>query len=161
MGKSLAEKLISSGKIKALSDIYDLTLEDWITLEKIKAKSAQNILSELEASKKRPFINLLTALGIPDVGKNTAGLLVDVFGNVENLKKAEESELAEIEGIGPIIARSVHEFFRNEANLEMIKKFRELGFSMGGEVIRKKNILDGKIFVFTGALSSIRGVWQK
>ena len=172
LGKSLAEKLIDSGKIKALSDIYMLKLEDWMTLDKIAKKSAQNILAELEASKSRPFVNLLTALGILGVGKNAASLLVDKFGNIDNLKAADENEISEIEGIGPVIARSVHEFFGNQANLKLIEDFRSLGLSMGDDVRNVKSILDGetfthdetgekvneldgKIFVFTGSLSSM------
>ena len=157
LGKSLAEKLIASGKIKTLSDIYTLSLEDWMTLDKIGEKSAQNILAELEASKSRPFVNLLTALGILGVGKNAASLLVDEFGNIDNLKAASIEEISEIEGIGPVIARSVHEFFGNQANLKLIEDFRSLGFSMGSEIVtlKEKNILDGKIFVFTGSLSTM------
>ena len=156
IGKKLCERLISSGKVKSLSDIYELELSDLVELEKIAEKSADNILSELELSKTRPFVNLITALGIPDVGKDTASLLVERFGNLDSLINADESDLSSVDGIGPVIAKSVHEFFRNDENMKMMKKFREMGFSMGSENVTTENRkLDGRIFVFTGALSSM------
>ena len=156
IGKKLCERLISSGKVKSLSDIYELELSDLVELEKIAEKSADNILSELELSKTRPFVNLITALGIPDVGKDTASLLVERFGNLDSLINADENDLSSVDGIGPVIAKSVHEFFRNDENMKMMKKFREMGFSMGSENVTTENRkLDGRIFVFTGALSSM------
>ena len=156
IGKKLCEKLVASGKVRSLIDIYGLELSDWIELDKIADKTADNILSELEASKSRPFVNLITALGIPDVGKGAAALLVERFGNLDSLIEADESDISSIEGIGPVIAKSVHEFFRNDENMKMMNRFRELGFSMGSEKIAIENKkLDGKIFVFTGALSSM------
>ena len=158
LGKKLCEKLIASGKVKRISDIYALELSDWIELDKIAEKTAYNILSELEGSKSRPFVNLITAMGIPDVGKTAAALLVERFGNLDSLINADESDISSIDGIGPVIAKSVHEFFRNDENMKMINTFRDMGFSMGSENIADMNVkgkLDGKIFVFTGALSSM------
>ncbi|MBQ9404673.1 MAG: NAD-dependent DNA ligase LigA [Synergistaceae bacterium] len=155
LGKSLAAKLVDSGKVKSLSDIYKLKLEDWMSLDKIKDKSAENIINELELSKSRPFVNLLTALGIRDVGKNAAELLVNHFGNIDSIMNASESELALIDGVGPVIAKSIHEFFRNESNLALIADFRAMGFSMGSELAVTGGKLQGKVFVFTGALDSM------
>ncbi len=155
IGRKLAEKLTASGKIHILSDIYTLTAEDWMTLDKISTKSANNLLAELESSKSRPFVNLITALGIPDTGKNTAGLIINHFGNIDALMNATEEELSRIDGVGEVIARSVHEFFRNDDNRKMIENFRAMGFNMGGEIVRVSNELEGKIFVFTGTLSSM------
>ena len=155
IGKKLAEKLTVSGKIHSLSDIYTLTLEDWTTLDKIGEKSAENLLAELNASKSRPFANLITALGIPGVGKNTAALLTERFSDIDSLMNADEESLADVEGVGAVIAGSVHEFFRNEENVKMIETFRAMGFTMSSE---KKNVIgkfEGKTFVFTGGLSSM------
>ena len=155
IGKKLAEKLTASGKIHSLSDIYTLTLEDWTTLDKIGEKSAENLLAELNASKSRPFANLITALGIPEVGKNTAALLTERFSDIDSLMNADEESLADVEGVGAVIAGSVHEFFRNEENVKMIETFRAMGFTMSSE---KKNVIgkfEGKTFVFTGGLSSM------
>lgn len=155
IGRKLAEKLTASGKIHSLSDIYTLTAEDWMTLDKIADKTAHNLLAELEASKSRTFTNLITALGIPDVGKNTASLITEHFTNIDALMNATEDELTRIEGIGEVIARSVCDFFRNDGNRRMIEAFRDMGFSMGGENKREGGSLEGKIFVFTGTLQAM------
>ena len=155
IGKKLAEKLASSGKIHILSDIYTLTAEDWMSLDKIGELSAQNILAQLEGSKSRQPANLVTALGIPDVGKNTAELLMSHFGSIDALMSAGEEELAAIEGIGAVIARSVHDFFGNDENRRMIEAFRDLGFVMGGEARNVRGKLAGKTFVFTGTLEGM------
>ena len=155
IGRKLAEKLTASGKIHILSDIYTLTAEDWMSLDKISTKSANNLLAELESSKSRPFVNLITALGIPDTGKNTAGLIISHFGNIDALMNATEEELSRIDGVGEVIARSVHEFFRNDDNRKMIENFRAMGFNMGGEIQTVSNELEGKIFVFTGTLETM------
>lgn len=157
LGKSLAAKLIDSGKVKSLSDIYSLQISDWTELDKIGNKAAGNIISQLDASKSRPLTNLITALGIPDVGKNVADLLVNTFGDIDTLKTATEDDISLIEGIGPVIARSVYEFFRNDENLKLIETFRALGFFMGSKILSGNNggKFEGKTFVFTGALSSM------
>ncbi|MBQ9574699.1 MAG: NAD-dependent DNA ligase LigA, partial [Synergistaceae bacterium] len=155
IGRKLAEKLTASGKIHRLSDIYRLTADDWKALDKIAEISAGNILAELEASKLRPFVNLITALGIPEVGKNTALLLTERFGNINALMNADEESLAEVDGVGTVIASSVHEFFRNDENRRMIEDFREMGFVLEGETVRSGGELEGKTFVFTGTLETM------
>ena len=155
IGKKLAEKLTASGKIKRLSDIYTLTADDWKNLDKIAELSANNILSQLEISKSRPFENLVTALGIPDVGKNTAVLITEHFGNIDALISADEENLASIEGVGPVIAHSVYEFFRNDENLQMINDFKAMGFNMSCKIKTSGSELTGKIFVFTGTLENM------
>ncbi len=159
IGKSLAKHLTASGKIHKLSDIYTLTLEDFVealSKDKVRTKSAQNILAELEASKSRTLANLITALGITEVGKNTAELLTEHFGNIDALMNASEEELAVIEGVGEVTARSVHEFFRNDDNRAMIEDFRAMGFRMGEiKAVSSDGRLAGKTFVFTGALEAM------
>lgn len=154
LGKSLAEKLVNSGKVSRLSDIYYLGISDFMELEKIGKKSAQNIISQIEASKKRSLTNLITALGILNVGQNAAELLVNYFGSMDAIKNASEEEISMIDGIGGVIAHSVHEFFANVENLKMIDDFKNMGFSMKNESA-KSGVLEGKIFVFTGTLSSM------
>ncbi|MBQ3653568.1 MAG: NAD-dependent DNA ligase LigA [Synergistaceae bacterium] len=156
IGQSLAEKLIASGKIHSLSDIYTLTLEDWTSLDKIDAKTAENISAQLEASKSRPLANLVTALGIPYVGTNTASLLVNNFGSLDSLREASQEDIAAIDGVGPVIAESVHDFFRNGENLRLIDDFRAMGFRLSEDIRPKNNALSGKSFVFTGTLSMTR-----
>ena len=155
IGRVVAEKLIASGKIHRLSDIYSLTPEDLMTLDKIAEKSAENLIAQLEASKSRPLVNLITALGIQYVGKNTAGLLVNHFGSLDAMMNASQEDLALIDGIGEVIAKSVHEFFRNAENVKLIEDFRTLGFRMSEDISVERGILWGKSFVFTGGLAAM------
>ena len=155
LGGRLAANLVDAGKVRNLSDVYTLTYDDWLSLDKVKDKTATSMMSELEKSKARPFVNLITALGIREVGKNAAGLLVAHFGNVDAMKDAPEEEIASIEGIGHVIASSVHEFFRNSENIKLIENFRAMGFQLGGEVSISEDRFGGKIFVFTGTLTSM------
>ena len=168
LGDSLASKLVESGKVKSLTDIYKLELRDWLSLDKVQEKTALNIMAEIEASKQRPFENVLTALGIPDVGKSVAGLLVERFKSIDSLMAASEYEVASIEGVGAVIARSVCQFFK--ANIELILRLKELGFNLTAVSPAMSDSSDGvvdsvsetanpffvnKTFVFTGTLSSM------
>ncbi|MBQ3458527.1 MAG: NAD-dependent DNA ligase LigA, partial [Synergistaceae bacterium] len=171
LGDSLASKLVESGKVKTLTDIYTLKLSDWLALDKVQDKTARNIMAEIEASKQRPFENVLTALGIPDVGKSVAALLVERFNSIDALMNASEFDIASIEGVGSVIARSVCQFFKG--NTELISRLKELGFNLtAGEAASSARsdssdgaadsvsetanpFFAGKTFVFTGTLSSM------
>ncbi|MBQ9433666.1 MAG: NAD-dependent DNA ligase LigA [Synergistaceae bacterium] len=155
IGRVLAEKLIASGMVQRISDIYALTPEDWQKLDKIGAKTAENLSAELEESKNKPLVNLITALGIQYVGKNTAGLLVDHFGSIDAMMNASQEDLAAVDGVGEVIAESVHEFFRNAENVRLVDEFRRMGFMMSEDVSEKRGALWGKSFVFTGGLGSM------
>ena len=169
LGNTLAASLLKSGKIKILSDIYKLKLEDWIGLEwtnlkkgekitvrKVQKTMAESLMNEIENSKSRPFVNLITALGINEVGKNTAGLIAQHFGNVDAMINASEEEIASIEGVGPVTARSVYEFFKTEENLNLINEFRKMNFRMSGDSAPvSENRFENKIFVFTGTLATM------
>lgn len=158
IGRVLAEKLIVSGMVRRLSDIYTLTPEDWQKLDKIGAKTAENMIAQLEESKNRPLVNLITALGILYVGKNTAGLLVEHFGSLEAMMNASQEDIAMIDGVGEVIAESVYEFFRNAENVKLVEEFRDMGFRMSEDVSEKRGTLWGKSFVFTGGLASMTRV---
>ena len=168
LGDSLASKLIDSGKVKSLTDIYTLKLRDWLSLDKVQDKTARNIMAEIEGSKQRPFENVLTALGIPDVGKSVAALLVERFSSIDALMAASEDDIASIEGVGSVIARSVCQFFT--ANKALIDNLKELGFNLSVAASASPAMSDGasdgvvadvnpffanKTFVFTGTLSSM------
>lgn len=152
LGASLAEKL----SVSRVTDIYRMGLEDWLKLDKVKEKTAENLMDQIEKSKSRPLENVITALGIPGVGKSVAGLLVERFGSFDALRSALEEDIAAIEGIGAVVARSVCEFFRE--NQELIDELKELGITTcvaeaaGSEV---SPFFAGKTFVFTGTLSTM------
>ena len=165
----MASKLVESGKVRTLTDIYTLKLSDWLSLEKVQDKTARNIMAEIEGSKQRPFENVLTALGIPDVGKSVAALLVERFSSIDNLMAASEDAIASIEGVGAVIARSVCQFFT--ANKALIDNLKELGVNLtaaaspamsDGASVSADSASEtanpffaNKTFVFTGTLSSM------
>ncbi|MCR5346778.1 MAG: NAD-dependent DNA ligase LigA [Fretibacterium sp.] len=159
LGDKLSRQLIDCGKVKTLSDIYDLTIEDWAAMDRMGTKSAKNLIAAIEASKSRPLSALIAALGIRYVGKRVAELLAAHFGNMDQIKESSEEKLAEIEGVGPVIASSVAAFFHDSANLDLLErlKARGLNFSSDKKDIRPENdVLRGKSFVFTGELSSMK-----
>ncbi|MCR4818095.1 MAG: NAD-dependent DNA ligase LigA [Fretibacterium sp.] len=159
LGDKLAGQLIERGKIKTLSDIYDLTVDDWASMERMGKKSAQNLVTAIEASKSRPLSALIAALGIRYVGKRVAELLAAHFGDMDKLRESSEEELAGIEGVGPVIASSVAAFFHDAANRDLLNRLKERGLNF----VSQKDFSDvkgeglrGKTFVFTGELSSMK-----
>ncbi len=158
LGERLAEQLIDSGRVKTLSDIYDLTEEDWASLDRMGEKSARNLMDALAASKGRPLQALIAALGIRFVGRRVAELLAERFGSMDALSAASEAEIADVEGVGPVIASSVEAFFRDEANLALVERLRERGLNFSSEdpTGHEGTELTGKSFVFTGELSSLK-----
>ncbi len=155
LGEKLAEMLVDRGLVKDLADIYYLKKEDLLRLPGFAEKSATNLINAIERSKRRPLARFLYAIGIPNVGEYTAGVLAKKFKTLENIKKATLDELLEIEGFGPEIARSVYEFFRDENNLRVLDKMFKAGVSPVEEVEEKESPIKDKVFVFTGALSSM------
>ncbi len=162
LGDKLAEQLIDGGKVKTLSDVYDLTVEDWAALDRMGEKSARNLMGSIEASKSRPLASLIAALGIRYAGKRVAELLADHFRDMDRLSGASEEDLAAIDGVGPVIASSVAAFFHEEANRALLERLRARGlkFSIPEEAgptdgTENLNIKD-KTFVFTGELSSMK-----
>ena len=155
LGTSLAEKL----SVKRVTDIYRMRMEDWLKLDKVKEKTAKNLMDQIEKSKQRPLENVINALGIPGVGKSVAGVLVERFKSIDALLKASEEEIGEIEGIGPVVARSVVEFFRE--NTELLDDLKELGIGTAAadaavaDAVADSPFFSGKTFVFTGTLSSM------
>ena len=156
LGESIVEQLFDGGLIFNYSDFYYLTKNDFLKLDKIADKSAQNLINAIENSKKTEFAAFISALGIKFVGKETAELLAKVFPNFEKLKEAYLEELASIEGIGEKIAKSIIKFFSKPENIDIIKKLFDSGF----EIIYPSKISEnapflGLTFVFTGALNTI------
>jgi DNA ligase (NAD+) len=132
-----------------------LKLDDLSELERMGEKSAQNLLDEIEASKKKSLPRLIYALGIPFVGERTAQLLANRFSSVEELASAKEEELFEVEEVGPKVASGILEFFSEPVNRQLIKKLEKAGVRPTAEKRTvKSNKLAGKSFVFTGGLAN-------
>jgi len=152
MGEKLVSQLVDTKTITDPADIYYLRMEDLLKMERLAEKSASNILSAIERSKKPAMDKFIVSLGIPHVGEHVAKLLVRHFKEFNAIASASESELAEIEGIGPIIAFSIFKFFQEPANCRVIEKLFTADIEPHVTDLKKNNKLSGKTFVFTGTL---------
>ena len=153
LGESMAHQLLQSGLVEDIGDVYDLTKEKLVTLERMGEKSADNLLAGIETSKQRPLGRVLFALGIRHVGDETADLLAGHFGSVDALIAADADDFAAVPTIGPKIAESVYEYFHDEMNLALIEKLRKAGVRLEGATAAREGPLMGTTFVVTGSLS--------
>ncbi len=156
LGPSTVQKMMDLGFVKSSADLYAVTEAQLAELPGFKDKSIKNLLNALEASKQRPFENVLLALGIRHVGEGVAALLVERFNDIDSLMNAGEEEIASVVGIGPQIAHSVHQYFQDERNRELVERLRNAGLKMKGEVrIAREGPLTGKTFIITGKLETM------
>ncbi len=155
LGEKIVDQLVGKGLVKDVADLYSLKLEDLAALERMAEKSAQNLLDEIEASKKNSLARLIYALGIQFVGERTAQLLAEHFSSLEELAAAKEEQLIEVPEVGPKVAASIAEFFSEPANLKLIKKLNKAGVHPTAEKRKvKSDKFAGKSFVFTGGLAN-------
>ncbi|MDD4179164.1 MAG: NAD-dependent DNA ligase LigA [Candidatus Margulisbacteria bacterium] len=154
VGPALVAQLVEKGYVKDAADLYSLTKEDIMKLERMADKSAQNVIDSIKASLDRPFDRLIYALGIRMIGRRTAQLLADNYSNIDELAKASEADLSQIHEIGPKVAEAVAFFFKQKGNQRLIEKLREAGVRVKGQGARGKGPLTGKTFVFTGGLTN-------
>jgi len=154
LGEALVDQLVDRGLVKDAADLYALTQDQLAALERMGKKSAANLISEIEGSKKVDLARVIFAVGIPFVGERTAQLLAEHFGSFERLAKASEVELEQVHEIGPKTAQGIVEFFAEERNRKLIEKLRAAGVRMEQEKAVKKGPqpLAGKQFVLTGTL---------
>jgi DNA ligase (NAD+) len=153
MGDALVSQLTEHGLVKNVADIYQLTKADLLSLERMGDKSAQNILDEIENSKKLPLERVIYGLGIRMVGERTAQFLAEHFGSMEALESAGVEELQDVNEVGPRIAESIVEFFGIAANRKLVERLREAGLTLTGQKKQRGTKLAGKTFVLTGTLA--------
>ncbi len=153
MGVALVAQLTDRGLVKNVADIYKLTKDDLLNLERMGDKSAQNVLDEIEASKKLPLERLIFGLGIRFVGERTAQFLAEHFGSMDALMNADPEELEAVNEVGPRIAESILEFFAEPRNRDLVKRLREAGLTFTGKKRERGTKLAGKTFVLTGTLT--------
>jgi len=146
-------QLTDSGLVKNVADIYALTKKDLLGLERFADKSAQNIIDEIERSKKLPLERVIYGLGIRMVGERTAQFLAEHFGSMEALESAGVEELQDVNEVGPRIAESIVEFFGIGANRKLVERLREAGLTLTGQKKQRGTKLAGKTFVLTGTLA--------
>src|SRR5437588_201114 len=153
MGEALVNQLTDRGLVKNVADIYKLTKDDLLSLERFADKSAQNIINEIEGSKKLPLERVIYGLGIRFVGERTAQFLAEHFGSMEALEKASVEELQNVNEVGPRIAESIVEFFSIPANRKLVERLHEAGLTLSGQKKQRGTKLAGKTFVLTGTLA--------
>jgi DNA ligase, NAD-dependent len=153
MGEALVTQLTERGMVKNVADIYKLTKNDLLSLERFADKSAQNILDEIERSKQLPLERVIYGLGIRFVGERTAQFLAEHFGSMEALAAASAEELQNVDEVGPRIAESIAEFFSIPANRKLVERLGEAGLAFKGKKKERGTKLAGKTFVLTGTLA--------
>jgi DNA ligase (NAD+) len=164
LGKETCDLLVEKEMVNTLVDLYHLTKEDLLSLEGFKDKKAENLLKAINGSKKKTLSQFLFALGIRNVGEEVAKLLVKNFPSIEKLSKASIEQIEEIKGIGPQIALTVFDYFKEGKNLKMVNELIELGMPSFEEIDQNPNAgkLKNQTFVLTGELSSMpRSVAKK
>lgn len=156
LGYVLVDKLVDKGILKGFDDIYRFDIETIASIERMGEKSAQNLIYAIEKSKKKEFVNVLYALGIPNIGINASNLLVNEFKSIDKIVNAKIEDLAKIDGIGEIVGQSIVNYFRNKKNLKLIRNLKKFGLRFKSErQIPERTFLKGKTFVFTGELALI------
>src|SRR6266852_1980679 len=155
LGDKIVDQLVDKGLVKDVADLYALKENEVAGLERMAEKSAQNLLEEIETSKKNSLARLIYALGIQFVGERTGQLLAEHFSSLEELAAAKEEQLVEVPEVGPKVAASIVEFFSEPANRQLIKKLHKAGVRPTAEKREvKSQKLAGKSFVFTGGLGN-------
>jgi DNA ligase (NAD+) len=153
LGEKIVDQLVEQKLVKDVADLYALKVEKVAELERMAEKSAQNLVEEIQASKKNPLSRLIFALGMRFVGERTGQLLAEHFSTLEDLEEAKQEELEQVPEVGPKVAESIVEFFSEAANRKLVKKLREAGVRPTAEKREvKSRKLAGKSFVFTGGL---------
>ena len=150
LGEVLASQLLDSGLVKSLSDVYLLTEEQLLSLERVGKKSAQALLAQIERSKQAGLARVLMGLGISFVGERTAELLASAFGDMDAVANATMDDLQRVQEVGPKVATAVYDFFQNEQNRALVARFKELGLKLTAEKKVKSTQLEGLTFVLTG-----------
>jgi len=153
LGDALVNQLAERGLVKNVADLYKLTKAELLTLERMGDKSAENVLGEIEASKKLPLERVIYGLGIRFVGERTAQFLAEHFGSLDAIMKASAEELEEVIEVGPRIAESIVEFFGDDHNRKLVGDLRKAGLTFTGQKKEKGTKLAGKTFVLTGTLA--------
>ncbi len=159
VGEKLVLQLVDQGLVHSVGDLYTLTIEQLLTLERMGEKSAEKIIQAVQESKKQPWARVLFGLGIRHVGSVNAQVLTQSFPSVDRLAQANPTAIAQVYGIGSEIAQSVYEWFQNHGNQTLIERLRSAGLQLVGEVentLLIETAITGKTFVVTGTLPTLK-----
>ena len=156
IGQKLVEQMVDKGIVKDFTDLYYLKKEDMMKLERMGDILAEKILRNIQDSKTKPLANLLFALGIFQVGKRTAELLVEKFKSIDELANATIEDILGVEGVGPVTAQSIKDFFSAKENISIIEKLKKARVKTSALPEEKaEGPLKGLVFVFTGILKEV------
>ena len=169
MGEKLVEQLVETGMVKSLADVYELSADSLLGLERMGEKSAVSLLAAIESSKSRPFTRLLFGLGIRHIGIHASRLLAQTFGSwdrlreaaagdgktakdAKNAKMSKADEIASVPGVGPVVAESLRHFLADRENVKLVERLRAAGLQFEEKTAGGPKPLAGKKFVLTGTL---------
>ena len=158
LGPSIVEKLFAANLVKDVADIYRLKEEDFLLLEGVKEKSASKLYQAIQASKENSAEKLLFGLGIRHVGSKASQLLLQHFHSIENLAQADSDEVASIESLGSVIAKSLQTYFATEGSEILLRELREAGVNLDykGQTVVADAALSGLTVVLTGKLERLK-----
>lgn len=156
MGEALVDQLLNRRLVHNIADLYTLTVEQLLELERMGQKSASKIIKNIDASRSQPLARVLNGLGIPFVGERTAQILADHFVSLDAIAAASPEALQEASEVGPKVADSIRQFFAEERNRDLIERLRAAGLRFTGpKHLKKKGPLTGLTFVLTGTLPTL------
>jgi len=158
LGERLVDQLVEKDFVRDVSDLYHLKAKELEELERMGSKSAENLISEINASRSLEFWRLLFGLGIRHVGERTAQILAEHFGSMKHLADASQAELEQVNEVGPKLAESIYRFFHESRNLRLIERLSEAGLKMktdSAEKPRIPQVFAGQTFVLTGTLEGL------
>jgi len=155
LGPKIIDRLFQEGLVSDPADLFQLKEKDILPLERFAEKSAQNLIFAIQSKKKISFAKFIYALGIRNVGEETAQDLAEHFACLEKLKNASLEDLQKIQDIGPVVAQSIYNYFREKKNLLFLEKLKKANIEIIEEKKQKEQPLKGKVFVLTGALETI------
>lgn len=155
LGTAVATQLVSKGMVHSAADLYTLKLEQLLTLDKFKEKSATNLLQAIQHSKQNNLDKLLFGFGIRNIGDKAAALLAEHFSSMQAIREATAEQIGEIDGFGGVMAQSVLEFFAKEGTADLVHRLADCGVNMQWKGEPKGDKLAGKTLVVTGTLETL------
>ena len=155
LGTAVATQLVEKGLVHSVADLYALTQEQLLTMDKFKEKSADNLYKAIERSKENNLDKLLFGFGIRNIGDKAAALLAEHFGTLEALREASVEAISEIDGFGGVMAQSIVEFFAKDGTADVVRRLADAGVNMKWKGEPKGDKLAGKTLVVTGTLETL------
>ena len=154
LGPAVIEQLVDKQLVKNFADLYKLRFDQVVQLERMADKSAANIMDSIEKSKTQPLWRLIAALGIPNVGGQSAQILADECGSLDCLMNASAEQLTAIDQIGPVMAQSIFDYLHDKKNIKVINAMLEAGVNPAPPEAKASDILAGMSIVVTGTLKN-------